>query len=67
MYNYFMKQYSKTIKTPVGKIEVGPDKTRSDSATSTIQEMRQEFVRVAKSGIISAERLKNDDSSCFTE
>jgi len=51
---------SKTVKTPVGKINVGPNATPSAEATTTIREMKTEFIKVAKRGTVPVERLRDD-------
>lgn len=50
---------SKIVNTPVGKINVKPGATPSSEATSTFKEIKKEFEKVAKSGSVSVERLKD--------
>lgn len=50
------------VNTPVGKIVVEPNATPSRSASATIAEMKNDFLKVANSGSVSNERLKDNDS-----
>jgi hypothetical protein len=51
------------VSTPIGKITIGPDTTPSRSASRTISEMKGEFVKIARSGSVPAEKLKDDRTS----
>ncbi|GEM_PF-5925162 len=51
---------TKLVDTPVGKVKVGPDATPSSEATTTINETKREFMKMAKSGTIPVEKLRDN-------
>lgn len=53
---------NKVINTPVGKISVGPNATPSEAPTKEINKMKTEFVKVAKSGNVPIEKLREDET-----
>ena len=51
---------TKIVSTPLGKIKVGPNTTPSTPATVKFSEMKSEFIKIAESGTIPANKLRDE-------
>lgn len=51
---------TKIVNTPVGIIEISPTTTTSTSATVTITKMKDEFIKIANSGTVPVDKLRDE-------
>lgn len=51
---------TKLVDTPVGKVKVGPNVTPSSGPTTTIKETKKEYIKIAESGTVPVEKLRDN-------
>lgn len=56
---------TKVVNTPIGKITVGPNTVPSEEATKTINQTKTEFTKIANSGTVPVDKLRDDATEHF--